>query len=150
MPTAFQRVCKIEKIDEEQRMVFGWFSEIEVDGETVIDADDDYIVEADLEKSAYDFVLNVRAAGEKHKLAKRKKVDGVVVSIRKKKKVIGRLVESMVFTKEKQELLGIDLGRVGWFGGFLIDDESAWAGVKSGKYTAFSLGGTGTRIEEAA
>ena len=52
------------------------------------------------------------------------------------------LVECMMITKDKQEALGIDLGKEGLWVGFKVDAE-AFAKVKSGKLRAFSLGGVG-------
>ena len=63
---------------------------------------------------------------------------------------VGRLIESMVFTKEKQEALGINLGKVGWFVGFQIDDVDVWKKIETGEYVDFSIGGTGQREQIAA
>ena len=114
---SFAKRMDIAKIDEDQRLVFGWFSEISKEGSATFDADGDWITEQDLEKTAYDFVLEARVAGEKHL----RKGD-----VKKGPKVVGRLIESMMFTKAKQEQLGIDLGKVAWWGGFRIDDDPAW------------------------
>jgi len=119
---------KIDKVDEEQRQVFGWFSVVEESGQPVIDKQGDIITPDDLEKAAYAFVADVRDAGEMHA-----------------RKGIGHLIESIVFTKAKQQALGIDLGKVGWWAGFQITDEDVWKKVKDGTYRAFSIGGTGTR-----
>jgi cation transport regulator len=97
---------EIKKTDEDERLVFGWFSIVEKGGESIVDDEGDFIEPSDLEKSAYDFVLNARLQGDRHV-----------------RKGVGHLVESMVFTKEKQALLGIDLGMVGWWGGFKVNDE---------------------------
>jgi hypothetical protein len=133
--TQFQRRVDFVKVNEDRRLVFGWFSEIEKDDEVVVDLEDQYITEADLESAAYNFVLEARVGGRQH--------------ARKSKAVqIGRLVESMMFTKEKQELLGIDLGRVGWWGGFYIDDDGTWDDVLSKKFVSFSIGGSGNVLEE--
>ena len=80
-------------------------------------------------------MLNARVAGEMHKRIG-----------------VGQLVESMVFTREKQQLLGIDLKKIGWLGGFKISDEETWAAVKSGKLPAFSISGVAesTPVTEAA
>lgn len=133
----FKRVEKIEKgqqfnlrkIDEAQRLVFGWFSVCEVDGEPLYDREGDMIPPAELEKAAYDFVLNARIAGEMHM-----------------RKGVGDLVESIMFTVEKQEVLGIDLGMVGWWGGFKVTDEEVWKKISKGDYPMFSIGGGGQRI----
>ena len=121
---------EISKVDEDSRLVFGWFSIVEEGGEPVVDTHDDIILIEDLEKAAYDYVLQARVGGEMHKSE------------------AATLVESMVFTKAKQELLGIDLGKVGWWGGFYVYDDAVWDMVKSGERPAFSIGGTAT-IEPA-
>lgn len=129
---AWSRSIEIRKLDEEQRLVFGWLSvAVDKDGNSVVDSQDDVIEPAELEKAAYDFVLNARGAGEMHE-----KLDG-----------IGKLVESVVFTKEKRAALGIPDGVVpdGWLVGFKIDDGDVWAKVKDGTYRAFSIGGRGVR-----
>jgi hypothetical protein len=56
----------------------------------------------------------------------------------------------MVFTAQKQEALGIDLGKVGWFIGMKIYDDKIWRQVKEGKFPAFSIGGLAQREEEKA
>jgi hypothetical protein len=131
---------KIIKMDEDQRLVFGFFSINKIGSELVEDLQGDLMETDTLEKAAYDFVLEARVAGEEH--------------VRKN---VGRLVESVVLTYEKQaairkglEALGIDvkfeLGCEGWFGGFRVDDDKVWQAVKDGRYPAFSIGGSGKRI----
>jgi cation transport regulator ChaB len=129
----------VVKTDEEQRLVFGFFSINKVGQNLVEDLQGDLIDTPELEKAAYDFVLNARVAGEEH--------------IRKN---VGRLVESIMLTYEKQaaiqaclEKQGIkasfSLGCEGWFGGFRVEDDDVWKRVKDGDYPAFSIGGSGTR-----
>ena len=114
----------IAKIDEDQNLVFGWLSVIEENGVPVVDHQDHVIDPAELEKAAYWYVVNSRVAGEMHT-----------------RFGFGEgLVESMMFTKEKQAALGIDLGKVGWWVGYRVDD-AAFAKVKSGELKAFSIGG---------
>ena len=96
----------ISKIDEDQRIVFGWCSVVEKDGRLVVDLQDEVIPEAVLEKAVYDYVLNSRVGGEMHE------------------RKAGRMIESMIFTKEKQQALGIDLGKVGWWVGYKIDETT--------------------------
>lgn len=131
--SSFTFHADIQKIDEDKRQVFGWFSVIEEMGKDVEDREGDIIKVEELEKAAYDFVVNARKAGEMHKVVQ-----------------VGQLIESMVFTKDKQEALGIDLGKVGWWGGFQITDSEVWSKVKDGTYTAFSIGGSGRRTDAAA
>lgn len=121
---------KIAKADADQHLIFGWASVVEKGGQLIIDKQGDYILPADLEDAAYDFVLHSRDHGHMHVA-----------------KGTGRLVESMVFTTEKQAALGINLGKVGWWCGFKVDDPEVWAAHKRGELPEFSIGGTGKREE---
>lgn len=125
----------VQKVDDDKNLVFGWLSVIEENGEAVVDLQGHVIDEATLEDAAYGMVLDGCDAGEMHERIG----------------IGSGLVECMVFTKAKQEALGIDLGKVGLWVGFKVDDE-AFAKVKSGELLAFSLGGRGILMdmEEAA
>lgn len=127
------REFSVYKTDDEHRLVFGWASvSITVEGEQLEDRQQDMIDPEDLEEAAYEYVLNFRDAGEEH-----------VPTMRKK----GRLVESCVFTKEKQKAMGIPEGilPVGWWIGFKIEDDGAWQRVKDGTYQMFSIEGRASR-----
>ena len=131
---------EIFKTDEDQRLVFGWASvAITVHGETLEDRQHDMIDPEDLEEAAYEYVLNFRDTGEEHLPGYRKK---------------GKLVESCVFTPEKQRAMGIPEGTlpVAWWIGFKIDDDDTWQRVKNGTYKMFSIEGKAERepIEKAA
>jgi len=134
------QTLKITKVDEERRMVFGFFNINKIGDDLVEDLQQDFIETDTLEKAVYDYVLNARDAGEVH------------VNIG-----VGTLVESFMITKEKQdvivktlEAMGIpavmDLGVEGWFGGFYISDDDVWDKVKKGDYPMFSIGGSGNRV----
>lgn len=123
----------ITKIDEDKRLVFGWASvSITVDGEQVEDRQHDLIDPEDLEEAVYEYVLNFRDSGEEH-----------ISTLRKK----GKLVESCVFTEEKQKAMGIPDGvlPIGWWIGFKIEDDAAWEKVKNGTYKMFSIEGKARR-----
>lgn len=124
--------AQITKLDDDKRLVFGWASIIkDADGKVLLDRQDDYIdSEDELEKAAYSYVLNSRDGGEMH--------------IRKG---VSTMVESVVFSKEKQEAMGIPAGSmpVGWWIGFRVNDERVWEEVKKGQYSGFSVHGTGQR-----
>ncbi|MDE2472290.1 MAG: hypothetical protein KGL35_27045 [Bradyrhizobium sp.] len=120
----------VTKADPDKQMVFGWASVVEKDGVAIIDKQGDVIPVPELEAAAYDFVLNSRVQGDMH------------VS-----KGVGRLVESMVFTREKQALLKIDLGMVGWWTGFRVDDPGLWAACRAGERPEFSIGGAAVPVE---
>ena len=123
----------IFKTDDDKRLVFGWASiSITVDGEQLEDRQKDMIDPEDLEEAAYEYVLNFRDTGEEH-----------ISTMRKK----GKLVESCVFTAEKQKAIGIPEGTlpIGWWIGFKIEDDAAWERVKNGTYRMFSIEGKANR-----
>ncbi len=124
---------KIQKSDEEERLVFGWASVAErANGETVVDWQEDIVEMQELEAAAYDFVQFYREGSEMHE---RGGLD------------IGVVVESMVFTAEKMALLGIQEGIIpyGWWVGFRVIDDEVWEKVKDGTYRMFSIEGTAIR-----
>lgn len=85
------RELAVMKSDDERRLVFGWANvSVRVDGEQIVDWQQDAIDTADLENAAYEYVANFGAAGEMHKRGG-----------------VGRVIESIVFTKEKADALGI-------------------------------------------
>lgn len=118
------------KADVDKQLIFGWASVSEVGGQLVVDKQDDVILPEELEKAAYEFMLYARSMGDMHE-----------------KRNVGRLVESMVFTKEKQDILGIDLGLQGWWIGMKVDDAETWKQIKAGNRPEFSIGGKGERVE---
>lgn len=128
-----EKSFSVFKTDDDKRLVFGWASiSITVDGVQLEDRQQDMIDPEDLEEAAYEYVLNFRDTGEEH-----------ISTMRKK----GKLVESCVFTAEKQKAMGIPEGTlpVGWWIGFKIDDDAAWEKVKNGTYRMFSIEGRANR-----
>jgi hypothetical protein len=118
--------------DDEKRLVFGWANVVSVDGATVLDRQNDMIDDQwEMEKAAYDFVLNSRVGGDMHLV-----------------KGVSTMVESMVFTDEKCDALGLSKSFPrGWWVGFRVNNEGTWNLIKSGEYTGFSVHGTGQRTE---
>lgn len=131
-PAADSRTFRVMKSDDEKRLVFGWANiAVRVGGEIIQDFQDDVIDIEDLEQAAYAFTAEFGTAGEMHKRGG-----------------VGRLVESIVFTKEKAEALGIppNILPEGWWVGFRIDDDEVWEKVKNGTYSMFSIEGTAERV----
>lgn len=121
----------VMKSDDDKRLVFGWASvAVRVTGEVIEDCQEDVIDIDDLEAAAYEFAADYGTAGEMHQRGG-----------------VGRLVESIVFTKEKAAALGIPEGYMpeGWWVGFRIDDPDVWAKVKDGTYSMFSIEGKAER-----
>lgn len=120
------------KVDDEQRLAFGWAYVAGVDGNLVVDHSGDFVddeVLPDLEKAAYDYVLVSREADEMHI-----RLDG-----------IAKMVESVFVTPDKLQSMGLEGDRVGWWVGFKVSDDDVWQKVKSGQYSAFSIRGRGQR-----
>ena len=126
---------EIMKTDPDQQLVFGWASVASKDGLLVVDKQGDMILPEDLERAAYDFVLYCRSQGDMHKTDD----NGQPLQV-------GRVVESMMFTRQKQEVLKIDLGMEGWWVGMRVDSPEVWAAIKRGDRPEFSIGGRGNRV----
>lgn len=122
----------IIKMDAEKQMVFGWaYVTHDADGQVNIDKSGDFVDDSEeIEKSAYDFVLNSRQGDADHTNVKG-----------------STLVESVVFTPEKIAKMGLPAGSIptGWWVGFKIEDGETWDRVKKGELKAFSVHGKGTR-----
>ena len=131
-PAAFcaameQRMHKIAKTDPDRQLVFGWANvAVRKNGSTVVDHDNEQIAPQDLEDAAYLYNLQFREANEMHGPA-----------------VKGRLVESLVVTKEKLTAMGLasDALPQGWWVGFHVDADT-FAKVKAGVLNMFSIEGT--------
>ena len=125
--TAGSRLDIIEKVDEERRLVLGWLNVNKVGGSYVIDRQGDIIPDRELEDAVIDFGLNSRVGKVMH--------DG--------RQVARGLVFPM--TDWVQKALGVDMGKGGAIGLWIVEDENAWQAVKSGRLKSFSLGGKAFR-----
>ena len=124
---------KVMKSDDERHLAFGWANvSIRADGGLIEDWQEDIIEPEELENAAYRFVEFYREGGEMHERG------GAAV-----------LVESVEFTEEKMQAIGIPAGILpvgGWIG-FKVLDEEVWEKVKDGTYSMFSIEGTAERAE---
>ena len=124
----------IKKADEDKHLAFGWaYVSQDEGGNQTEDHSGDQLEPEELESAAYQFVELYREGGEMHERG------GAAV-----------LVESVVFTEEKMEAIGIPPGTlpVGWWIGFKVLDASVWEKVKEGTYSMFSIEGEAERVEE--
>ena len=124
---------KIAKSDDDKHLAFVWANvAIRADGEEIEDWQEDIIEPEELENAAYQYVLLYREGGEMHERG------GAAV-----------LVESVVFTEEKMQAMGIPAGTlpIGWWIGFKVTDEDVWEKVKDGTYPMFSIEGEAERVE---
>lgn len=123
------------KTDDEKRQAFGWASVVQVDGKPVIDRQGDWITPDEIEKAAYNYVLNNRKGGNQHK---RTDDDQPLHA--------SDLIESFVVTPEKIEKMGLPSDTpCGWWVGYKFHDDTAWDEVKKGVRTGFSIHGKGKR-----
>lgn len=126
----------VSKVDADKQQIFGWASVTHIDGEPVVDKQDDVIETEELEKAAYDFVLYSRQQGHMHERVG-----------------VGKCIESCVFTKEKSDvgLRGFDAETgeqlFGWWVGFRVDDPEVWKQHKAGELPELSIGGRAKRFE---
>ncbi len=124
----------IAKLDVDERMVFGWAYVSHLpDGTQVYDWSGDFVEDPTVvEKAAYAYVLDSRSGDVMHQ-----------------GEVVAQLVESMVFTPEKVQKMGLPDGMcpTGWWIGMKVLDDKVWADVKKGRWRAFSIGGTGVRVD---
>ena len=124
---------KIMKSDDDKMLAFGWANvSMRVDGELIEDWQGDIIEPEELEAAAYEYVRLYGDGGEMHERG------GVTV-----------LIESVVFTEEKMQVMGIPAGTlpIGWWIGFKVTDEDVWKKVKDGTYPMFSIEGEAERVE---
>ena len=123
----------VMKSDDDKKQVFGWASvAVRVTGEEIVDYQEDVVEIEELEKAAYNYTADFGIAGEMHAKAD-----------------VGRLIESVVFTKEKAAAMEIPDRYMpeGWWVGFQITDNEVWEKIKSGEYSMFSIEGTAAREE---
>lgn len=123
----------ITKSKEEQGLVSGWANvAVNADGSLPFDWAGDIIRPEVLEKAAINFMLDYRGSGVMHAGSEQ-----------------GVVVESIVFTKEKQLAIGIPEGVIpeGWFITVKVTNPEVFKAVKEGKYKMFSIQGHAKRIE---
>ena len=124
---------EIFKSNEFEKLVSGWASVTKnADGSLPLDWHDDIITAEILEKAAINFMLEYRESGEMHK-----------------GEPIGTVVESIVFTKQKMEAIGIPEGTIpeGWFITVKIHDDEVFKKVVNGEYKMFSIQGRARRLK---
>lgn len=128
------RKSRIAKLDNDRQIVFGWANvSVRCSGEQVTDHHNDLIDPDELENAAYNFVLSSNGeTGEEH--------EG---------EAVGRLIESIFFTPDKLEAMGVAKNAlpIGWWVGFHVEDPDAWQRVKTGKHRMFSIQGMARRQE---
>ncbi len=124
---------QILKVDEEQRIIYGWASVVTEKGEAVVDRQGDVIEAETLVKAVNEFMEHVRVGKTMH--------EG---------EATGQVIHSLPVTKEICDALGIQCDREGWVVAYKVYDDSVWERVKSGELRAFSIGGRATKEDYVA
>lgn len=124
---------KIIKVDEEHRIIYGWASVTTVNGELLVDKHGDVIRTETMEKACNEFMKDVRVGKLMHQGEQ-----------------VGQIVHSFPITNEIMSALDIQSDKEGWITGYHVTDDALWQDVKTGKYTAFSIGGSATKDEYIA
>jgi hypothetical protein len=123
----------ILKADPDRRLIFGWASVAESDGQVIVDKQGDIIPPEALEEAAYEYVLSSRDGGDMHE-----------------RRGVSKLVASVVLTSDIKRAMGITSmvpDNVGWFVGFKVHDDELWSAVKRGERPEFSIGGASLAAE---
>jgi hypothetical protein len=121
---------KILKVDDEQRLVYGWASVVTEKGIPVVDRQGDVIGTDTLVSAINEFMEHVRVGKAMHTGEQ-----------------VGVIVHSLPVTAEICSSLGIASDREGWVVAYKVYDDEIWAMVKSGELAAFSIGGRATMEE---
>lgn len=121
---------QVLKVDEEQKIIYGWGSVTKVNDELIVDRQGDIIETNTLVKAINEFMEGVRVGKVMHEGEQ-----------------VGQIIHSFPVTKEIGDALGIHSDKEGWIVGYKVYDEEIWKDVKSGKYAAFSIGGSAVKEE---
>ena len=124
---------RVIKVDEEQRIIYGWASVTTFKGELVVDRQGDIIRTETLHKAINEFMENVRVGKLMHEGEQ-----------------VGQIIHSFPITKDICAALGIQSDMEGWITGYKVYDDALWEEVKLGKYGAFSIGGAAIKEEYIA
>jgi len=128
--TKSEQSIKILKIDEEQRIIYGWASVTTYKGELVVDLQGDVIKTDTLHKAFNEFMKGVRVGKINHSGEQ-----------------VGQIVHSFPMSKEICAALEIQSDKEGVISGFHVTDDTLWEKVKSGEYAEFSIGGRAQKQE---
>ena len=122
-------VVDIVKSDEAKQIVYGWASVSQIDGQTIVDLQNDMIEPEDLEDTAVEHMLHHRESGVMHEGA-----------------VVGKVIASMVTTPDVMKAaFGIEPNVVGWLIGVKYSDPAVFKRVVAGELPFFSIQGRAER-----
>ena len=121
------------KVDEAQQIVYGWAGQyLDEHGRLLEDLQGDMIDPAEVERAAYQYVLEKRESGVMH--------EG---------KTVGHIVASLVTTPDVVKAFFGDVKvPVGWLIGVKYPDKEVFKKVVSGELAMFSIQGNADRVED--
>lgn len=128
--TSVSEMTKVEvegqilKVNNEERLAYGWAYVSTNKGELSLDHSGEFIRPDQLAKAATNFMLSMRTAKRMHS-----------------GEAIGEVIHSMPLTNDVTKALGIQSDREGWLVAVKVYDDQVWQDVKDGKLAAFSIGG---------
>lgn len=121
-----ESATRILKQDDERHLVTG----VVLEPETV-DAHGDVISADEIEATAHNFMVSYGTIGIQHNAMSK-----------------GALMVESWITKSAQSIEGQKVKKGAWLITVWVPDDNEWEAVKEGKFTGFSVGGFGERIEE--
>ena len=141
--THYENGGEVSKTDAEHRIVGGWFSVFKLDGEDVVDSDNEVIDIESYREAAIDFVKSHRTANFHHEQGEEPR---------------GTLIDSLLVDSEEfakmlvNQITGIPMNeipvrRLGHFGSFQIHDPEDFEKVRN-EGAMFSIEGQCDRVKE--
>jgi hypothetical protein len=128
--TDFESRGEVTKMDDDQRIVYGYASVISKNGEPIVDRQGDIITAEELEKAASEFMLSNRIGKTMH--------SGEPTTT---------IIHSFPMTDEIKKAYQIESPYEAWLIAVKVHDDVTWNMVKSGELKDFSIGGKATRRE---
>lgn len=124
----------ILKIDEEQQQVFGVVLDACTEHSCTPDTQGDIMVAREVETAAHGFMVALQS-GVAH------------IAVDHKRPADASVIESMIVPADFEIGDPPQLVRKGsWYLGLEIHDAALWESVRDGRRTAFSIGGSATRV----
>jgi hypothetical protein len=132
----FSQFFKVDSVDEQLGIVFGWAMICTEDGKPYFDLQDDHIPEHSMTKALADFMENLRVAKDMHVAGEA----GVLP---------GSIIFGFPLTADIAKSMGISTRKTGAIIGMKPGDPEVLRKFASGEYTGFSIGGERLLDEEA-
>jgi len=130
--TTWQHTIRLLKKADADKPHVVWgvvYSPCQKGGTCELDSQGDWVKPETLRKAAWNFMEKSRVVGEQHK--------GRAKAV---------IVENQI-TPADMVVDGENIVKGSWVVGIKVNDDALWKKVESGELSAFSIGGTGVRVE---